>query len=58
MRREGGWNGKEEWKASKWHREETGERATVLIEIFFSTQGDLRKKAKHFFGEEIEQEEA
>ena len=43
-------------KRQKWHREEKGERATVLIEKLFLAHKEICvKKAKHFFGEEIEQ---
>ena len=47
-------------KRQKWHREEKGGRATVIIKkLFFLAHKEICvKKAKHFFGEEIMKEEA
>ena len=47
-------------KRQKWHREEKGGRATVIIKkLFFLAHKEICvKKAKHFFGEEIKKEEA
>ena len=61
MRRiEGGWNGKEEWKASKvTQRRKGGEGNGYNWEIVFLAHKEICvKKAKHFFGEEIKKEEA